>query len=301
MKEILDLIKTMTEYFQSQMTPQSFLDLLVQYVIPILQAIVLVGGAGAGIYKYYQSKNREINEKILSTVYAPLYNYFVKQELYCNLKGLQRDVKQTPILEISSTRVKTKLGNGKVESTREKFSVLNLDRKEFINVLHSVNIGLLSWFEIKGQPLTVSEIQKCEQFCRCKDNENIKFSILIGAPKPLMLEEENFSSALTGSRSPAGPRRLGTATRMSASLFRRLSAFFGSIPGQDPKTAKYAVLTPGPGKFVNVQLISRVVIAPPSEIPLFRRVCPCVRSYWRRRVCTRFRSRKRTWAVCARS
>ncbi|GAA6493465.1 hypothetical protein K280104A7_30290 [Candidatus Bariatricus faecipullorum] len=142
MKEILDLIKTMTEYFQSQMTPQSFLDLLVQYVIPILQAIVLVGGAGAGIYKYYQSKNREINEKILSTVYAPLYNYFVKQELYCNLKGLQRDVKQTPILEISSTRVKTKLGNGKVESTREKFSVLNLDRKEFINVLHSVNIGL---------------------------------------------------------------------------------------------------------------------------------------------------------------
>ena len=86
MKEILDLIKTMTEYFQSQMTPQSFLDLLVQYVIPILQAIVLVGGAGAGIYKYYQSKNREINEKILSTVYAPLYNYFVKQELYCNLK-----------------------------------------------------------------------------------------------------------------------------------------------------------------------------------------------------------------------
>ncbi len=46
------------------------------------------------------------------------------------------------------------------------------------------------WFEIKGQPLTVSEIQKCEQFCRRKDNENIKFSILIGAPKPLMLEED---------------------------------------------------------------------------------------------------------------
>ena len=35
-------------------------------------------------------------------------------------------------------------------------------------------------------------------------------------------------SALTESRSPAGPRRLGTATRMSASLSRRLSAFFES-------------------------------------------------------------------------
>ena len=76
-----------------------------------------------------------------------------------------------------------------------------------------------------------------------------------------------INSALTGSRSPAGPRRLGTATRMSASLFRRLSAFFGSTPGQDPKAAKFAVLTPGPGMFVNVQLVSRVMIAPPSETP----------------------------------
>ena len=51
------------------------------------------------------------------------------------------------------------------------------------------------------------------------------------------------------SRSPAGPRRLGTATRMSASLSRRLSAFFGSTPGQDPKAAKFAVLPPGHARF----------------------------------------------------
>ena len=44
-------------------------------------------------------------------------------------------------------------------------------------------------------------------------------------------------SALTGSRSPAGPRRLGTATRISASLFRRLSAFFGSTR-PSPKSGK---------------------------------------------------------------
>ena len=41
-----------------------------------------------------------------------------------------------------------------------------------------------------------------------------------------------------GSRSPAGPRRLGTATRISASLFRRLSAFFGSTPRPRPKSGK---------------------------------------------------------------
>ena len=52
---------------------------------------------------------------------------------------------------------------------------------------------------------------------------------------------------------------------MSASLFRRLSAFFGSTLGQDPKGAKYAVLIPGPGMFVNVRNAPRVVIAPPSE------------------------------------
>ena len=53
------------------------------------------------------------------------------------------------------------------------------------------------------------------------------------------------------SRSPAGPRRLGTATRISASLFRRLSASFGSAPDQGPKAAKFAVLTPGHAGFPN--------------------------------------------------
>ena len=79
-------------------------------------------------------------------------------------------------------------------------------------------------------------------------------------------------SALTGSRSPVGPRCLGTATRISASLFRRLSAFFESTPGQDPKAAKFAVLTPGPGMFVNVRNAPRAVIPPPPKTPP---VSPC--------------------------
>ena len=102
-------------------------------------------------------------------------------------------------------------------------------------------------------------------------------------------ENRNFDRNEKRSRSPAGPRRLGTATRISASLFRRLSAFFRSASDQDPKAAKFAVLTPGPGIFVNVQLVSRVIIPPPSETPVFRRVSRCVRSFEQRRVCTRFR------------
>ena len=76
-------------------------------------------------------------------------------------------------------------------------------------------------------------------------------------------------NALTESRSPAGPRRLGTATRISASLSRRLSAFFGSAPDQDPKAATYAVLIPDPGRFANVRNAPRVMIAPRPKRPCF--------------------------------
>ncbi len=76
----------------------------------------------------------------------------------------------------------------------------------------------------------------------------------------------------TGSRSPAGPRRLGTATRMSASLFRRLSAFFEISLDQDPKAAKYAVLIPGHAGFPNRAKRSEGSDSAPSKTP---RVSPC--------------------------
>ena len=41
-----------------------------------------------------------------------------------------------------------------------------------------------------------------------------------------------------------GRDAFGTATRISASLLRRLSAFFRSVSDQDPKAAKFAVLPP---------------------------------------------------------
>ena len=75
-----------------------------------------------------------------------------------------------------------------------------------------------------------------------------------------------------GSRSPAGPRRLGTATRMNASLSRRLSAFFGNTPDQGQKAAKFAVLNPAAQGFRTAQNAPRVVIPPPSKTP---RVSPC--------------------------
>ena len=46
-----------------------------------------------------------------------------------------------------------------------------------------------------------------------------------------------------------GRDAFGTATRISASLFRRLSAFFESASGQGPKAAKFAVLPLGHAGF----------------------------------------------------
>ena len=69
-----------------------------------------------------------------------------------------------------------------------------------------------------------------------------------------------------------GHDAFGTATRISASLLRRLSAFFRSVSDQGPKAAKLAVLIPGPGMLVNVRNAPRVVIPPPSETPP---VSPC--------------------------
>ena len=73
-----------------------------------------------------------------------------------------------------------------------------------------------------------------------------------------------------------GRDAFGTATRISASLFRRLSAFSGRAPDQGLKAAKFAVLIPGPGMFVNVRNGPRVVTAPPSKTPP---VSPCVPAF----------------------
>ena len=54
---------------------------------------------------------------------------------------------------------------------------------------------------------------------------------------------------------------------MSASLSRRLSAFFGSTPDQGPKAAKFAVLTPGHAGFPKRVKRSEGSDTTPSEMP----------------------------------
>ena len=82
-----------------------------------------------------------------------------------------------------------------------------------------------------------------------------------------MCTSRNFDRNGKDRAARRGRDACGTATRLCASLFRRLSVSFRSASDQDLKAAKYVVLIPGPGMFVNVQNAPRVVIPPPSETP----------------------------------
>ena len=107
-----------------------------------------------------------------------------------------------------------------------------------------------------------------------------------------------------GSRSPAGPRRLGTATRISASLFRRLSAFFGSAPDQGPKAAKFAVLIPGRAGFPNCAKRSEGSDSAPIQNAPVSPCDPLCARLGAGVACTRRsllkRALRRLWAMCER-
>ena len=69
------------------------------------------------------------------------------------------------------------------------------------------------------------------------------------------------------SRSPAGPRRLGTATRISASLSRGSLCSLGAPPTKTQKRQSLPFYPLAAQGFRNVRNVPRVVIPPPSETP----------------------------------
>lgn len=147
METFTNLLSLITKYMEQSTQPLSFWDGFLKYGIPIIQTVILLGGAAAGLYKYYSVKNKEINEQMLRDVYAPLYQYFIKQELYCYINKIDRDYKESPILELTNMKINKKTSIGektKTVTTVSKETALNLNRDEFFKILNSVNIGLAS-------------------------------------------------------------------------------------------------------------------------------------------------------------
>lgn len=129
-----ETIELVNSFLQSQLEAKSMIDIFIEYVSPILQLIVIIGGAVLGLYKYYKTKNIEVYEKLLSEVYAPLYQYLVKQELYRKIMMPDLTYEETPILEVTNKKT--------VKNEIIKEVVLGLNRTELLKVLDSINIGL---------------------------------------------------------------------------------------------------------------------------------------------------------------
>lgn len=68
-----------------------------EYWIATMSAILLIGSSMAAVIRYIREKNRDLNEKILNEVYAPLYQYIIKQEYIRHLKPDELPVNEHPI------------------------------------------------------------------------------------------------------------------------------------------------------------------------------------------------------------
>ena len=108
--------------------------------------------------------------------------------------------------------------------------------------------------------------------------------------------EQNREAHQCGKRNSNGiTQPSGAATPRNSDAHERIAvpkAFcvLWEHPRPRPKSGKVCRSTPlATQGFRSAQNDPRVVIPPPSKTPLFRRVCPCVRFFSERRVCTRFR------------
>ena len=98
-------------------------------------------------------------------------------------------------------------------------------------------------------------------------------------------------SVLTGSRSPAGPRCLGTATRIMRIAVPKAFCVLREHTRPSPKSGKTCRSDTRPGDVCErAERSEGSDTTPHPKRPVFRRVSRCVRSFSESRVCTRFRS-----------
>lgn len=152
------LIDILIQYLNKQMQPISFLDLIVKYVAPFFA----FGSAVVAVYIYRKGKNRDIYEKILKEVYAPLYDYFIKQELFCNLIKFERNIKMSPILDMTNRN--------------QEATFLGLSRDNFLKLRNNVNIGLAS--KELHTLLTMYEVTCCIENDKVFDDTYCRATIL---------------------------------------------------------------------------------------------------------------------------
>jgi len=112
-----------------------------------LTALIALIAAIAGYIKYSHTKNREIYEKILKDVYAPLYRALFKQETFREFimkgKGIKEEnIEDTPILTFFKEK------NGEIIDIFGRTDILNIGKQINAGLASPHILELLSSYEI---------------------------------------------------------------------------------------------------------------------------------------------------------
>ncbi len=138
-QKVLEVLNSLMTYLYQ---PKSVLDVIVEYVVPILGAVILVLTSMAAVIKYYREKNRDYYEKILNEVYAPLYQYIIKQEYVRHLKPDEMSIEEYPIISLTNRKTTVKnlfTQNGTID-VEESDIIKNTD---LLQVKSKLNFGLV--------------------------------------------------------------------------------------------------------------------------------------------------------------
>jgi hypothetical protein len=145
MENVNILIELLNQYLSQAVEPKNIIEIFIDYIIPAVSFISIVVTGVFSYIKYRESKNIEIYEKVLNSVYSPLYEYFVRQETFSNIHLPERIISDSPILEVESKKTTTKYTNGQgLKTSVEINNPINLTRNEFLKMKENVNVGLAS-------------------------------------------------------------------------------------------------------------------------------------------------------------
>lgn len=142
MCEFQKLIILINQYLENSMAPNSFWDNAVEYALPILSMLVVIIGGGWTFFLYIKGKNREINERILSEVYLPLFRFFVRNDSLTQIANVQIDYKDEPFLVWGNRKTTLKIEIGETTQTETVTDVMGLSRECFLESIEKINLGL---------------------------------------------------------------------------------------------------------------------------------------------------------------
>lgn len=138
-QEVMNLIK---QYLENNTVPNGFLDNVVDYVLPIFSMLVVIIGGIWTVYTYIKGKNREIDEKVLSEVYAPMFQFFVKSDSLANLKECVIDYKNDALHDWEKNITRMQKNKNGVTISCQIIAIPNFSKEDFLNMFSEVNIGL---------------------------------------------------------------------------------------------------------------------------------------------------------------